>query len=176
MSTAAKDKTRSGWPGRMEWSALLATALLLFALPSASPAAWGASGTPWVAAWTASAAPANYDAVLWWLQTSTTNGEPALTSSAATSTFSPTEIEALLLKLEGAVTSQATTASNIDSRECATEYNLPTTIADDSSAMSLDLSLASIPRYDATRRLTRYSLSAHEAGFRAGTRANRYLE
>jgi hypothetical protein len=159
----------------MEWSALLATAHLLFALPSASPAAWGASSTPWVAAWTASATPANYDAVLWWLQTSATNVEPSLSSSAAASTLSATEIETLLLKLESAATTRSA-AFTIDNPEHATDLNLPTTVADDSSVAPLVLSLAGIPRYDATRRLAQHSLSAHEAGFRAGTRANHYLE
>jgi hypothetical protein len=159
----------------MEWSALLATALLLFALPSASPAAWSASSTSWVAAWTASATPANYEAVLCWLQTSATNVKPSLPLPAATSTLSATEIDALFLKLESAATARVA-ASAIDNQERATDPNLPTSVADDSSLTPLVLSIAGISRYDATRSLAQHSLGAHEAGFRAGTRANRYLE
>ena len=176
-----KEQSRAGRSGRAEWNALLATVMLLVALPASLPGSLsGASGAAgngvplWsrVAALTVS--PAHRSAVLWWLQTSATTAVSSAPESATKSPLSPTEVQALLER-ETAFSTQAA-AGTITGHERLTDLDASSAGTSEFYAPLAVPTHADLLRYDATRHLARHSLSAHEAGFRSGARVNRYLE
>ena len=175
---------------RFEWSALLATALVLLALTSSFAGMVPAVGvssfhstlwtsTVWnapVAAFSASTSD-SCQAALFWLQKTRTFSR---TRNSSASSYALTSLN------EAAITSSVEIASarrGIDYSLAGEKSTLREMSFDDTNTLHLPFaasgdvpSLASAPRYDATLRLRDIAHSAHEAGFLAGARTNAYLE
>ena len=165
---------------RGEWNVLLLAAICVLLAVSPSAGASLAASPLSVSSLTTATAPAQYEAMLWWLQCSAER--TANFASAARST--PLALDAVVASALAADVTAIDVAANIVSIEehaqqisaarAATSFTTADT--SDSSTSAVPHSPQVAPRYDATRRFALVSLASHEAGQRSGTRTNRFHE
>jgi hypothetical protein len=170
MSTHNSHWTRTRWSlGAGAWLA----ALLLLSLSSGGGVALASSAIA-SSALAATTSSQSRDAVLWLLHEMQST---APSSSLTSSTVSRAEAESLWRELHDAPLVVTTEIAGYENQSAATGSQANRSTSSLLSAASFAV-VPPVPvlRFDATKTLCEYSLSAHEAAFLAGTRTNSYLE